>query len=111
MEGQFTEGYVPYRFEVDDAEPDSENHSALQEIILAGSSFINRQNRLYHSCYAELVIVFTDKNSCNLSEIKDVLRSVLNYYNGVCGWPHWKAFAWRRITRRNTVMVAVSLEK
>jgi hypothetical protein len=111
MEGQFTQGYVPYRFEVDDAEPDSENHSALQEIILAGSSFINRQNQLYYSCYAELVIVFTNKHSCNLSEIKDELRSILNYYNGGCSWTGWKAFAWRRITRRNTVMVAVSLEK
>jgi len=111
MEARFTQGYVPYCFEVDDAEPDGENHSALQEIILAGSSFINRQSQLHYSCYAELVIVFTDKNSCNLGEIKDVLRSVLNYYNGVCSWPSWRAFAWRRITRRNTVMVAVSLEK
>lgn len=101
LEGQFTQRYVPYRFEVDDAEPDGENHSALQEVILAGSSFINRQNQLYDAGYAELVIVFTDKNSCNLGEIKDVLRH----------WPEWRAFAWRRIIRRNTVMVAVSLEK
>jgi hypothetical protein len=101
VEGQFMQGYVPYRFEIDDAEPDGENHWALQEVILAGSSFINRQNQLYYSSYAELVIVFTDKNSCNLGEIKDILRN----------WPDWKAFAWRRIIRRNTVMVAVSLER
>lgn len=111
MEGQFTQGYVPYRFEVDDAEPGDEHHSALQEIILAGSNFIRRQKPLHYACYAELVIVFADKDACNLGEIRDILRGVLNCYNSTGNWPNWKAFAWRRINTSQRVMVAVSLEK
>ena len=112
MEGQFTRGFVPYRFDVDDAEPDDEHHSALQDIILAGSNFIHRQKRMLNPCYAELVVAFANKDTCNLADMKDILRDVLNYYNKKCNWPDWKAFAWRKIdTPDNSVMVAVSLGK
>src|SRR5438105_1061050 len=111
MEGQFTEAFLPYRFEVDDAEPDDEHHSMLQEVILTGSNFINRQKQASHACYAELVVVFANKETCNENEIKDILRRLLNYYNNKCNWPHWKAFAYRKTNVRNTVMIAVSLGK
>ena len=110
MEGKFTEGFVPYRFDVDDAEPGDEKHSTLQEVILAGSDFIHRRKQWYHPCYAELVIVFANKDTCNMNEIRDILHGVLNYYNNQCNWPNWKAFAWRRVDVQDALAVAVSLE-
>jgi len=111
MENQFTAGFVPYRFDVDDAEPDDEYHSALQEIILAGSNFIHRQKQAYQPCYGELVVAFNNKDTCNLNEVKNILRGVLNYYNQKCNWPIWRAIAWRKIITPNSVLVAISLEK
>ncbi|THU36046.1 hypothetical protein FAM09_21920 [Niastella caeni] len=109
MEDEFTEGFVPYRFDVDDAEPDDEYHSALQEVILAGSNFIHRQKQVQYPSYAELVVVFANKETCNVGEIKDILRGVLNNYNNKCNWPNWKAFAWRKINTPDSVIIAVSL--
>lgn len=109
MEDLFTEGFVPYRFDVDDAEPDDDSHSALQEIIMAGSGFIRRQKTASYYCYAELVVAFANKETGDLAEVKDILRGVLNYYSNKFGWPHWKAFAWRKIHAAGSVIVAVSL--
>jgi len=111
MEDLFTEGFVPYRFEVDDAEPDDDRHSALQEIILAGSSFIRRQKQASNYCYAELVVAFTNKDKGDLNEVKDILGGVMNYYSNKFNWPDWKAFAWRKIHTAGSVIVAVSLAK
>jgi len=110
LEDGFTEGFVPYRFDVDDTEPDDDGHLTLQEIILAGSSFIHRKKGSYY-CYAELVVAFANKETCNLAEVKDILHGVLNYYSNKFNWPDWKAFAWRKIHTAGSVLVAVSLAK
>lgn len=111
MEDLFTEGFVPYRFDVDDAEPDDDHHSTLQEIILAGSSFIRRQKQATYYCYAELVVTFANKEKGDLGEVKDIIHGVLSYYSKKFNWPDWKAFAWRKINAGGSVIVAVSLTK
>lgn len=111
MEDLFTEGFVPYRFDVDDAEPGDDHHAALQEIILAGSSFIRRQKQATRYCYAELVVAFANKETGNLGEVKDILHGVLSYYKKKFNWPDWKAFAWHKIYAGGSVIVAVSLAK
>jgi hypothetical protein len=111
LEDGFTEGFVPYRFDVDDAEPDDERHSALQEIILTGSSFIRRQQQTTYYCYAELVVAFANKETGDLAEVKDILHGVLDYYSIKFNWPDWKAFSWRKIHAAGAVIVAVSLAK
>lgn len=111
IEQQFAQGYVPFRFEVDDAEPDNEYHSALQQIIIEGSSFINQQRKASYQRYAEVVVVFANKDTCNVADVRGIVRCVLNYYNTTCNWPRWKAFAWRKIYLYNTLMVAISIGK
>jgi hypothetical protein len=111
MNEQFTGGYVPYRFDIDDAEPNDEHHAALQDVILAGSDFIHPQKRVLNPCYAELVVVFANNDACLADDLKKIIRGLLNYYNKKCNWPDWKPFAWRKINTRDQVIVAISLEK
>jgi hypothetical protein len=94
VEGNFTNSFLPFRFYVDDAE-----HASLQEVILAGSHFINR--RQHHPFYAELVIAFGSNDNFYEEEIDNIVRPVL---------PHrWKAFAWRKARICNNLMIGISL--
>jgi len=94
VEGNFTSSFLPFRFYIDDAE-----HAPLQEVILAGSHFINQ--RQHHPCYAELVIAFEGNENFDEDEIDHIVRPVL---------PHrWKAFAWRKARICNNLMIGISL--